>query len=377
MLFTAACSDSTGDSSPGTSGSGAGNPGGTGASGGGGNPAGTGGSDGGSGGTGGAPGIPEEIHFYGRFDESDAAGPRFAWSGTSIATRFSGSSIDVTLDDSGNNFFQVILDGSPASVIVTAGGSQAYSLATGLPAGMHDIELYRRAEAFQGVVQFQGFTPGEGGALIETVSPYVHRVEFIGDSITAGYGVEGDSANCSFTPDTENAHLTYAAIAARSLNAEAHLIAWSGKGVYQNYGGDQSEPMPDLYGRTLPQDAGSQWDFGAWAAEAVVINLGTNDFSVAVDEGAFTSAYVALLQDVRSHYPDATIFCVAGPFLNDLATQYIGNAITTAADPQVLLVPFPSPDPADGLGCDYHPSVATHAKLGQLLADTIQQELSW
>lgn len=38
---------------------------------------------------------------------------------------------------------------------------------------------------------------------------------------------------------------------------------------------------------------------------------------------------------------------------------------------------FPSPDPADGWGCDYHPSQATHEKLGQVLTSALQQELGW
>ena len=83
------------------------------------------------------------------------------------------------------------------------------------------------------------------------------------------------------------------------------------------------------------------------------------------------------MADVRSRYAGATIFCVGGPFLGDTATQYIESAIQAANDPKVKLLSFPSPDPADGWGCDYHPSQATHEKLGQVLTSALQQELGW
>jgi hypothetical protein len=56
-------------------------------------------------------------------------------------------------------------------------------------------------------------------------------VLFIGDSITAGYGVLCNVSEAPFTAETESAYHTYAAVAARALDADAHVIAYSGKGV--------------------------------------------------------------------------------------------------------------------------------------------------
>jgi hypothetical protein len=47
---------------------------------------------------------------------------------------------------------------------------------------------------------------------------------------------------------------TYASIASRSLNAEYHVEAWSGRGVVRNYGAPNTtsqETMPVLMLRTL------------------------------------------------------------------------------------------------------------------------------
>ena len=323
----------------------------------------------------GAPPPTEDIHYSGRFDRSDPAAPSFEWSGTSIGARFSGTGVSVTLDAQGQNFFEVVLDGTPSSVVETAWGEQTLSLATGLSAGEHDVLIVRRTEAFANAVTFRGFTV-VGGAIVPSPLPWTHRLEFVGDSITAGYGAEGVGPSCSFSLDTESAYASYASVAARAVNASAHLIAWSGKGVFQNYGGDTTEPMPSLYERTLPTDASSVWDF-SFQAEAVVINLGTNDFSVSVDQATFESAYSALILLVRSHHPAAAIYCIAGAIMNPTATAYITNAIAASGDANTHLLELPSVDPGEGWGCDYHPSAASHARFGGLVADRLRTDLGW
>jgi lysophospholipase L1-like esterase len=323
----------------------------------------------------GAPPPTEDIHYSGRFDRSDPAAPSFDWSGTSIGARFSGTGVSVTLDAQGQNFFEVVLDGTPRTVVETAWGEQTLPLAAGLPAGEHDVLIVRRTEAFANAVAFLGFTV-EGGAIVPSPSPWTHRLEFVGDSITAGYGAEGVGPSCSFSLDTESAYASYASVAARALDAEAHLIAYSGKGVYQNYGGDTTEPMPALYERTLGSDAASVWDF-SYQAEAVLINLGTNDFSASVNQATFESAYSALILLVRSHHPAAAIYCIAGAIMNPTATAYITNAIAASGDANTHLLELPAVDPGEGWGCDYHPSAASHARFGGLVADRLRADLGW
>lgn len=49
------------------------------------------------------------------------------------------------------------------------------------------------------------------------------RIEFIGNSITCGYGVESENPSDPFTYETENHFYTYAARTARALKAQ-HLV---------------------------------------------------------------------------------------------------------------------------------------------------------
>src|SRR5690606_37626129 len=111
---------------------------------------------------------------------------------------------------------------------------------------------------------------------------------------------------------------SYGAITARNLNAEYRAVAYSGKGVFQNYGGGREEVMPELYLRTNPFDEDSEWDFEKWIPEIVVVNLGTNDFSSEIpDSVGFVKSYVNLLKTITKNYPNAQVVCLLSPMLSN------------------------------------------------------------
>lgn len=327
-------------------------------------------------GTGGEPVPSALVHRVGRFDESDPAHPRSSWSGTTFRTRVSGPALSVSLGGASNIHFQIEVDGAVTGSFVTTGGDATYEVASGLPAGEHDVVLVRRNEGFFGEVAFLGFEPGQGASLVPSPWPYAHRLELIGDSLTAGYGIEGDSAQCNFSADTESFPGTYGAIAARNTGAAVHAIAYSGKGVFQNYGGDKNELMPSLWQRTLTNNPAIAWDFTAFTPEAVVVNLGTNDFSAPITEGEFVGAYAALLGDIRQKYPAAMIFCVTWAGWGASKEGWVETAMAQSGDPNLRHVGF-SIDPADGYGCDYHTNLVTNEKLGALLTQALEAELGW
>jgi lysophospholipase L1-like esterase len=331
-----------------------------------------------------APAGTPAPRFVGRVDTSDAAGARFAWSGTGVVANFTGSSVAVRL--TGGQQYTVLVDGVLQPKLLSTGGSD--SLASGLAQGTHSVEIYRRTEADQGEAQFLGFDFA-GGKLLPPPPAPQRRIEVLGDSISAGYGDEGANMDCHFTPDTENHYLTYGALAARTLGAELSTVAWSGKGVVCNYGDDASScsnPMPTYYDRVLPARTDSQWRFSDWQPQAVVINLGTNDFSTVSDpsQQEFEQAYGKLLEHIRGVYPEALILATVGPLLNgaDLTTArtYINDVVQArnqAGDAKVKSFELTPTNAADGYGCDWHPSLRTHQIMADTLVATLRTELGW
>jgi lysophospholipase L1-like esterase len=361
---------------------GEGNDGGTSGLAGGGSGAGSGGAGSGGAGAGGSAGATGEaaVHYVGRVDTSNPDSVRFAWSGAGAVVRFNGTSLGVEL--AGGQEYTVVVDDVVQPKLTAETGMN--ELVTGLTAGEHVVELYRRTEASQGESTILGFDLG-GGELLPPL-PVTRRLEFIGDSITCGYGNEGADMNCPFSPETENHYLAYAALTARSLGAELSTVAWSGKGVVCNYGDESNSctnPLPTYYDRILPDRADSTWDFSLFQPDAVVINLGTNDFSTDddPDQPTFEGAYRDLLERVRENYPTAHILCTNGPMLSDtdLSTvrMYLENVVATLGDPKISTFEIEPQDGDDGYGCDWHPSLVTHEKMATVVTAALKSALDW
>jgi hypothetical protein len=213
--------------------------------------AGAGGTAGSSGGESGTLGP----RFVGRFTNDR----RFAWSGATVVLRFTGTSVSLTLNDTGDNFYDAVIDGGVPRVIDAESGMRTYELATGLGNGPHEVRVTRRTEAFFNPSTFVSFSVPESSWLPSSAP--ARRLEVIGDSISAGYGIEGAGPSCPFTAATENHSLTYGALAAKELGADVHVEAWSGIGIYRNNTGDMNGLMPTRFPRILPDDAATTWTF--------------------------------------------------------------------------------------------------------------------
>jgi lysophospholipase L1-like esterase len=337
--------------------------------------------------TAGTTGTPDAgaaaVRFIARVDRSDPAGPRFAWSGSTVLARFTGSSIGVRLRGPAN-YYDVRLDGALQPTLATSPSKEEYPLASNLAPGPHELSVYRRTEARQGNTTFLGLILAPGGALLPPPPPSGRRLEIVGDSTTCGYGDEGTSASCPFTPATENYDVAYGPVAARLVNAELITVAWSARGMYRNFAGDMKDTLPVLYGRTLADSTRDDWDHTAWVPDAVVINLGSNDFQQGDPGPAFVTTYTAFVQRLRQYYPKALIVCAVGPKLS--GTQLAGArndvmglvaALNKTGDAQVVFVELPQAQPGDGFGCGGHASILTHKHMGEVLAALLKAKLGW
>ncbi len=209
------------------------------------------------------------VRLVGRWDTRSAAGPRTAYPAARAIARFSGTEASVTMANTtgfsgGPARYDVLVD----CVLLpghleTQTGTHTYALASGLAPGVHEVEIYKRTEGNLGLTTFMGFTFGPGGELLAPPPAPPRRIEFIADSTIDGYGVEGAGPNCP-AGTLEASHSPRAGVAgliASDLDADAIMVAYSGKGLYQNSYRPDTATMGIIYPRTLPDDASSVWDF--------------------------------------------------------------------------------------------------------------------
>jgi lysophospholipase L1-like esterase len=328
----------------------------------------------------GGTGVPG-VRIVGR-TATGTMGPRFSWPGVSIVARFSGTQASIQLSDASNtNRYEVIVDGTRRSTLVTVAGQSTYPLVSGLANTTHDLVVWRRTEAYYNPTEFVALTGfSAGGALLPPPPAPDRRIEIVGDSISAGYGIEG-TPTCSGSQTNENNYLAYGSVAARALGADLYTIAWSGIGMWRNYNeaGPSADAMPARYDRTIGADAASTantWDFSKYQPHIVVINLSSNDYSTRGDPGQpYVTAFTTFVRHVRSVYPNAYIMCLIQ--WNGSATNInsVVNTIRTGGDTRIES--FDINVSAGGDGCEGHPNVAKAQAMGDRLATEIRRVLGW
>lgn len=236
-------------------------------------------------------------------------------------------------------------------------------------------------------------------AQISPIAPKKHSIEFIGDSITCGYGVDETLAeNHVFSTKTEDVTKAYAYKTAQLLESDYSMFACSGYGIISGYTGDPDvrtadELIPPYYesqcfSRDDFGEAGKPdklcWDFSEYQPEAVVINLGTNDFSFCQDtewkREEYRQKYAEFLEVVRRNNPGAYIFCVLGLMgdgLYDKLCQAVADYMKKTSDIRIVSVHIPEQNPADGYAIDWHPVPKSHTMAAEEVAKAIRETMGW
>lgn len=276
------------------------------------------------------------------------------WAGGYVQTSFTGTTVKVKLRDAVNIY--VSIDGN--SDVFHAGVRGTVDLTPSpLAAGTHTLRIAFRS----GDTVFGGLVVDTGA---RTVAPVVSSkvLEFVGDSITAGY------------LDSKLALSSYGWQVGEKLRLPRTVIARAGYCLVAQSGcvGQSTQ----FFQRA--STGSTAWDFSGYQAAAVVVNLGTNDAGHGVTASDFRSAYTKFLRDIRAKYPNAAIFAFE-TFKRRYVpeTQAAVAALNNAGDSKVHFVNTEgwltvNVDYADG---DGHPNDSGQAKIADRLAPIISARI--
>jgi lysophospholipase L1-like esterase len=330
------------------------------------------------------PANDSNIHYSGRIDDSNPESVTFAYSGARVRMAFEGSSVGVYLDDlHKENWIVVYIDGQRTEKQSIEGKGGYYELASNLTSRPHTVELIKATEANIGNLRFNGFKLPDDGKTLPWPNRQTRRIEFIGDSITCGYGIEATDKNQGFKADEENFCDTYAFHAIQNLNADYLIVARSGIGMLRNYNGPfdgSKDNMPAIYDRTLLKSAEPTWDSTRFLPDVVCINLCTNDFSTTgPNVEKFESNYTEFVHRIQARYPNAKIVLLLGPMTNDAKIRTILKQIASNTSSETNDVSFfeMSAHGKYGFGAHYHPSRKQAEVNGAELTAYLSELMDW
>lgn len=319
-------------------------------------------------------------------------------SGSAVEFTVTGKSVNITLagDSSINNDedyrsrYAVIVDGEIIKDDVMGTPEKTLTLFEGETSRTANVKIIHLSEAMNGAIGVKNISVTSNSAAPVRPEPKKDlSIEFIGDSITCAYGVEGLSNYESFKTTTENFMKSYAYLTAQKLNADYSSVSYSGHGIISGFtsSGDINTDsiIPDCYELTGKlSDYATNWDFETSSHDVVVINLGTNDSSYVTKEPEtrsqeFIDGYIDFLKTVREKNPEAYIICTLGT-MGDELYEYVEDAAkkysTLTGDEHIMSYRSAVQNmSADGIGSDWHPSAITQQKSAYVLADKICQAL--
>lgn len=247
---------------------------------------------------------------------------------------------------------------------------------------VYEVSIVKLTEASTGAMSFRDVAVTNGNVVPFGSSRSCHsrdiKMFVIGDSITCGYGVEGEYP-CTWSASTENIRDSYASLVADSVGAEVHTIAWSGKGVVRNYGDvnpTSSNPMPMYYNRTLgiSSDPSLYWDPNSFVPDVVLVTLGSNDYSTTPhpSDSDFITGYTNLLTQLRTDFPNAKIAAVCEPKPGGNECENVKYSADTSG---ATYIRIPDDIYVDPQGCDYHPSIQGQKNIAAVVTPIVQEML--
>jgi len=360
------------------------------------------------------------LFFFGRtlYDRERGA-MFFNWTASGFTLAFQGKLVAMEAITFSDNYpgeednlpwLAVFVDDQPepCRLVKMDEGTHRYRLFESEASETHTLRVVKRSENSKGRVGLSALTL-EGELIPYMPATPRLRLEFIGDSITCGFGNDMTAAEPMFDAAKENGLTAYGAVAAGLLNADFQNVCisgiplcWASDPHYRLMLPDRPDFVPPVrsmeehyaYADRNHQEAMGMtqgftpWDFDRFPPDAIVINLGTNDgFRLRVsgcdpaEEKHFIRRYQAFLHQLRRLNGSAPVIaCTLGSmdyYLYDAIEKAVAAYQRETGDAKVFCMKFAPIDPwGEGFGGLGHPNTKTQIRMGHELAAALKPWLA-
>lgn len=308
---------------------------------------------------------PEYINLYGRnYLKNGALNIDHVSAG--IEFGIYGTYVKAKIIASATIYLNVFVDDNPVAKRIRLTTTQTqYTLVDNLDNGYHKIRLVKSSELNDGTIQLSNL---ESEKFVKMEKNNNLKIEFIGDSITAGYGALGTGA--TRTVENSDGASSFVYLTAQKLNLNYSIVALRGI-CTEAYHWQKQWNMSSLY-KVVSMNYTTTYDF-SFNPDVVVIGLGTNEASYiqsAYNPGYaqyFKDDYKEFLEYVREKNPNALIISIYGMMgKNSTIDNGIQQAINELNDENIVYL---NDFVANTAGANGHPNSNAHKGWANYLAD--------
>lgn len=292
---------------------------------------------------------------------------QFQWSASGFQFVFLGKSITLQISSHHTLYGPVILavfiDNELYQNIDLKEGSHTYSLSFAKPEFMH-VKIIQITELQYGFFELEEIqTDGE----ISKLDKPSESILWVGDSLSAGYGLEADTTPLVFNTHFEDCTHAYPYLVSNALNTLPIIIAYSGNGILSRWIPETEEKpnTEDILPSIFPYDLSEN---PSW----VIINLGTNDASytrgIPEREQRFQELYIDFILKLKIKFPNAKFLLCYGLMEKSLLSSVQKVALETSS----LFLRFDTATEKDGLCFASHPNKTSHLNAAHTLINFIR-----
>ncbi len=279
--------------------------------------------------------IGDKFNYSGRIDFSEPDSAVFCWTGSYLSFSFKGTEISAVIENLKYWYGRLIgfvIDGEEKCIPIPDGEAEVL-LASGLSDTRHDCVLYKRMEGHY--FKLKGFVLPDDGEILEPIPKPKKRIEFYGDSVTAGSVVDAVDYVGQLDPENhdgvfDNSWHSYSLMTARLLPAEVYNTAQGGIAIFDGTGyfEDPALGLESCYDKTryCSMPPRTPWDFSKFVPHVIVFAVGQNDdhpHNGCIHDPEYREKwmkrYIEIIEDTRSHTNHATVILALTVLMHDPA----------------------------------------------------------
>jgi lysophospholipase L1-like esterase len=276
-----------------------------------------------------------------------------------------------------HNYLEIAVDNNKPYRIQTTGKTNVITVAEGLSDGEHTIVVCKDTESQIGYIDFVGIRCAE---LLPPPAQPKHKIEYIGDSITSGAGMDQSTMPCGKGEwyDQHNAYMSYGPRTSRNLNAQWQLTSVAGIGLVHSCC-NMDIDMPTVFDKVYLRNDSLIWNFKRYQPDVVTVCLGQNDG--VQDSILYCDIYAKFIKTLRQKYPDADIVCLTSPMADERLSTVLQHYLTAITenvnnngDKKVYKYFFSK---RYYQGCGTHPDIKEHQFIADELTAYLKQLENW
>ena len=346
----------------------------------------------------------DKILIQGRVGKITEKGVPLFWTGSALELNVTGTALYFEYECTerpGGMYMRIEIDGADIARFMVLQGTHKVCAFIGLEAEkIKNVRILRDMQANMPTITIKKIHT-DGELCPPTIRK--HKIEFIGDSITAGEGLGGNENHNRPSCFVYSSRGNYTVLTANALNFDYNVIALSGYGIYSAWDGNRNNVMPKQYpyvcrvanyDEAISLGSQEQYDFTKDKTDIVVITLGTNDCSAFkaapwTDESGIShklelsadgkpcerdrlimkNAITSFCKNIRATRPDAFIlwcYNYSSPLINDIIVE----AIESLDDNKTIALKMISI--YLDTGSRGHPGPISHKNYAELLIEQIK-----